>query len=379
MFKNVDEVTRRVVLPAESFYSAVAECYVNNDTCESFLQDLRSRLGEGWDDRLTQPAKVFFATAQTASAVIGAGRFFGGAFRIGRAKLHTAIDQLMDRWEQVLGATEDAVDRWLPERHLQQDVVPSSINLAAPLPQPSTASGVKKVSQSAGSPLQSNSIGTENFTLSDTDDVLSTPLESDASPYPSADDAVEGAEGSGGEAVLHNCNARQKRRRVSDLACKLSRRVRQCIPSVSEVGGGLQETLVELAWFQRVDEILQQNVVVRSLGGLARPAEHFYETASSTFMANKRSVEQFVNALQNRLGAAWDERLKAPASAFYASAIGALGSASASRTESSEDDGDGDMKLAETDGDEGKAQEGRMEVRPQTTKLCHESAPAPGL
>ena len=363
--QNVDNVTKRVVLPAEHFYNSSAECYVDNTTFETFLPALRARLGDAWDDRLTQPAKVFFAPARTASAVVGAGRFFGGAIRLGRAKLHTAIDQLMERWEQVLGATEDAVDRWLPERDGNDcgtDVTAAEIALVSDMLAPSSSSAAQKAWESAGAPIPPRgSLPNDDIdgtlTEYDSDDLCSLD-QFDGSPTPVEDDEfddvppvapsrsvepntktrymdigdvhlvsnpIDGGVGGGGEVALCTSLSRQKRRRVSEIASKLTRRVRQCIPSVTEIGGGLKEQLVELAWFQRVDEILQQNVVVRSLGGLARPAEHFYETATSTFLANKRSAEQFVSALQNRLGSAWDERLKAPASSFYTSAILALG------------------------------------------------------
>src|SRR4051794_4553124 len=54
------------------------------------------------DDRLTPLSKLFFSTAKAVSSLVGAGRAVGGALEKGKASVHSAIDQLMHKWEQAL-------------------------------------------------------------------------------------------------------------------------------------------------------------------------------------------------------------------------------------------------------------------------------------
>lgn len=82
---------------AEHFYAAALATYFDldaNATCDQYVLALRGRAAHAWDDRLTQPARVFYATARTATAFVGLGRFVRGAFGLGRSKLTTAMDQI---------------------------------------------------------------------------------------------------------------------------------------------------------------------------------------------------------------------------------------------------------------------------------------------
>ena len=56
--------------------------------------------------------------------MFGAGRFVGGVVQRGKDSVHHSIDQLMQRWEQVLGRGDAYVDRWLPEREAQAALMP---------------------------------------------------------------------------------------------------------------------------------------------------------------------------------------------------------------------------------------------------------------
>lgn len=238
----LNSVAPIVARPAELFYNTAMEMFMKCTQFADFLSGLKHRLGTAWDDRLTQPASVFFNTATSAASVVGPGRFVGGAIQLGRSTLNAAVGQLMNRWEQVLSYTEDAVDAWLPERDMMGD---------------------------------------------DMDDI------------PDCDDISP-----------------KKKRRASDIANKVTRRVKQRIPSWD----ALKQKLTMGFWFQTVDDILLQNAFIRSLGGVARPAEHFYETALISFEDHKRSLDEFINDLKLRLGAAWDDRLVDPACELYDSA-----------------------------------------------------------
>lgn len=57
------------------------------------------------DDRLAPLSRVFYTTAKAVTGVVGAGKFVGGALQLGKARVHNVIEQLMHRWEQVLGQT----------------------------------------------------------------------------------------------------------------------------------------------------------------------------------------------------------------------------------------------------------------------------------
>lgn len=231
--------------PAEVFYNTAMDIYQQDVSFDEFLSQLRSRLDSVWDDRLEHPASVFFTTAETVTSVVGAGKIFGGALRYGQATFNSAIDQIIERWQMILGVTEDAVDKILPE--------------------------VKEYD---------------------------------------ADDEEKNEE----------LFLKKRGRGVTDIYSKVRRRVKQRIPTFASIRMHVKEKLDRSYWFQKVDDILLQNVLLRSLGDLMRPAEHFYDTAMSTFDQNRQSLSQFVNALRERLGNAWDDRLEEAACEFYESA-----------------------------------------------------------
>jgi len=116
----VQAVTQKVYQPAETFYNTVTEEFVANQSIDQYLQALKERMGPTWDDRLTPLARAFYTTAQAVTAIVGAGSFMGGAFQLGKSRVHTAIDDLLTRWDQVLGVTDDMLDQWLPEKERKE-------------------------------------------------------------------------------------------------------------------------------------------------------------------------------------------------------------------------------------------------------------------
>lgn len=74
----------------------------------------------------------------------------------------------------------------------------------------------------------------------------------------------------------------------------------------------LKEKFVHSIWYNRVDEILLQNIVVKTfsqrVAHLQRPAEVFYNTVTEEYMSHN-TYEDFLQALIAKLGPAWDDRL----------------------------------------------------------------------
>jgi hypothetical protein len=132
---------------------------------------------------------------------------------------------------------------------------------------------------------------------------------------------AEGKESSGIDSLDSEDLSQKKRpRTVRDIASKFSRRVKQRMPSLETLTALIKSKLIDSAWFTKVDEILMQNILMKSFGAFARPAEHFYDTAANTFIEKKRSLDEFIAALKAKLGNAWDDRLKQSATEFYESA-----------------------------------------------------------
>lgn len=287
-FRNVDRIMSEnyllntmIARPAELFFNTATEVFLSSERFSEFLESLKERLGSSWDDRLTPLASTFFSTAHVVSNIVGAGRFVGGALQLGKSTINAAWGQIFSSWEQILGATDSAVDFLLPD---WEELHSNS----------STSSHDEGVSE-----------GEEDSELK------IDPIEGEFKIYQTEDMQSETSDGS----------VRKKRRRgVNDIAVKVSRRVKQRMPSLQSIGLLLKSRFLNYSWFKRVDEILRQNVILRSLGNMVRPAEHFYDTALDIFVEKKRSLDEFLWALKLKLGAAWDDRLTDVAREFYDSA-----------------------------------------------------------
>jgi hypothetical protein len=209
--------------------------------------------------------------------------------------MHSAIDDLIERFDSLLDRTDSAVDNWLPETAEP----PPEFHLDGAAP-PATPPVVTSPAPAGGQPAS-------------------------ASPV------------------------RQKRA-LAPLAGKLSRRLRQRIPAVRDLPHQTKEALLASSWFKRVDAILAQNQVVQlmqeqvsaaveSAHTKLRPAEHFYNTAVQVFQTrcersaagimhpsvvltlcvsrSYRTCEEFLQTLRGRMGLAWDERLVPLAASFF--------------------------------------------------------------
>eukprot|EP01006_Ploeotia_vitrea_P042802 TRINITY_DN66661_c13_g4_i2.p1 TRINITY_DN66661_c13_g4~~TRINITY_DN66661_c13_g4_i2.p1 ORF type:complete len:835 (+),score=435.05 TRINITY_DN66661_c13_g4_i2:45-2549(+) len=80
---------------------------------------------------------------------------------------------------------------------------------------------------------------------------------------------------------------------------------------------------VKSKWFAKVDEILLQNQLMKTITDkvsmrVVRPAEFFYTTATETFLTHGGSADMFLAQLKDAMGSTWDDRLVQPSRAFYA-------------------------------------------------------------
>ncbi|CEO98348.1 Uncharacterized protein PBTT_01713 [Plasmodiophora brassicae] len=268
---------------ADTFYTTATQCYFDcgsEVTSEQFLETLRERMGDMWDPRLLSLARVFYATAKTAASIVGVGRFFKGAFGLGRAKLNHAFEHIIERWDKMLGATDTAVDRWLPELDEVQRASSHSESSSRIWPAPPGTSAAANRSSSGGVEASAGSTG---------DDTASPDEDTDhSSPAPFGN----------------------KRRSVSDIASTLTRRVRQ------RLSPGVREKLGQARWCQTVDEILLENVFVRSLVTASPPSEHFFNTCAG-LLHDAPDVDAFVGAVKRAVGDSWDGRLDEPVRQFY--------------------------------------------------------------
>lgn len=111
----VQTIAQKVVRPAEMFYNTVTEEFPKHTSYESFVAALRIRIGPAWDERLGPLARAFHVTAGAVGTMVGAGKLVGGALQLGRCKVNSVLDDLLARWDSVLGFTDEALDRWLPD------------------------------------------------------------------------------------------------------------------------------------------------------------------------------------------------------------------------------------------------------------------------
>jgi hypothetical protein len=290
----VQKVTQRVVRPAEVFFTTLVEVYTTHGPSarEEYEAEVRDRMGAAWDDRLLQPARVFHTTARAVSAVVGSGRFFGGALQMGRRTFHDIVDDLIDRWETVLSVSDAAVDRYLPE------LPPSSPHVAAAVARALVDSELALDGSAAAASASASASAPTPSPAADS-------VEDENNPTPI------GA-------------TKRENRSALPLAAKVSRRLRQRLPLLRELPAALRTQLLASTWFAQVDSILRENKTIRTMasvvGELVAPAEHFYNTAVDAFNAHAQSVADFVLTLRYKMGAAWDERLRRFAESFFHSA-----------------------------------------------------------
>lgn len=314
----VKAVTNKVVRPAEVFFNTATEVFLTDGSnFEDFLECLRARMGPAWDERLVSPSKAFYTTSKTVKTLVGAGKFFGGALQLGKQKVNSAIDDIMERWDHVLSVTDGAVDNWLPERNNGElDADDSEDDFG-----------------DEASDIVPNTFADEVIFAMDYDIgvgplAAASESEPDHRPEVSEDEDTVVEE----QFISHDTNispsekmVNKRYRSVIPIAEKVSKRIRQRIPLVTELPVTLKAKLMQSEWFQKVDEILRQNAVIQmmqlqmmaALSQVVRPAEHFYNTAVESFRSNTKSSEGFVASLRGKMGSAWDERLTQPAIAFY--------------------------------------------------------------
>jgi len=316
--------------PAEVFFDTTTEVYLTDGgSYDEFLAELKHRMGPAWDDRLEPPAATFYTTSQYVKTAVGAGRFFGGAYQLGKQKLSSVVDDLMSRWDSVLGATDDYLD----------DVLPSLEDESADEEEIMDALQFDMDEEDA-------EVGEDVDEDEDDDDVDSDTIFRMDVEGPRADDEcrtgslqVSEDEDGGLEeemAVLERKStgdgsfspSSTKRNHVVPLAQKYTKRIKQRLPLVRELPAALKSRLMESAWFSQVDGILAENAIVQMMQAqmravmstVTRPAEHFYNTSVETFRMSTKSSQGFVSALKRKMGSAWDERLTSFAESFYQTA-----------------------------------------------------------
>jgi len=350
----VKAVTSRIsplVRPAEVFFNTATEVFMSDgDSWEAFLEAMKVRMGPAWDERLTSPARAFYTTSRTVKTIVGAGKFFGGAFQLGRQKLNDAIDDLISRWDTMVIRTDNAVDYLLPERkeapeeHIENDTDFEEDALVGDLLPSAFSSSLRQVSSDLDSPLlASSAVRGDSALMFEMDfdragsEVSAIDLTEARAEVSEEEDAVVEEESSlssssfGAAAATIPFTAGGKRpRSVLPIAQKVSKRLRQRIPLVTELPAQLKARLLQSEWFQRVDEILRENVIVQmmqlqmlaasALSQVVRPAEHFYNTAARVFIEHTKSCQDFLNHLRQAMGRACDERLTRHAVAFFKSA-----------------------------------------------------------
>jgi len=262
----VNTVTQKLVQPAELFYNEAMELLMSTSSMEQFLEGFEQRLGSQWDDRLLPYAKAFYATSKAVQAVVGCGKFLAGTLQLGKNTISEAMDGMIGKWNKALDVTDQAVDRWLPDK-----------------PEDNT-----------------------------TDITHDEKKGSKSIPYPFS------FQGSEKEAAAPPKKSGQSKKRMHcllPLTQKVYKRLRQ--RTLPEIGTDLRAQLIDYSWFSKVDQILRQNMMVAQFAKIIRPAEHFYNTSLNVFRRNRASVENFLTSLRTSLGVAWDERLVQPAKAFW--------------------------------------------------------------
>merc|ERR1712137_1133278 len=373
------EVNDQVVTPAEQFFSTAIQVFMQNDTdFDTFLAQMKFKMGATWDDRLTAPARAFFATAKTSKTLVGAGRFFEGAYLLGKQRVNSAIDDIIASFNHMLIKADSAVDHYLPDTTGDAADMDSEINdddlllyddddededfdededyddgedefydpmdldvnedtEQYPFQSDSkTSSGtvtpndmsISTTSKPAAMDTGVDSPYTREIGGTDVSEDEDAPTE-DVKAYTAR--MVDVEEGSHVDTDRDSTNSelgKKRARSVGSVVNKVAKRVRQRIPLVRELPTQVKTKLQDSSWFSHVDSILAQNTMVQlmqkqmmaAFSRVVRPAEHFFNTAADTFRNGFKSTDDFVTALRQRMGSAWDPRFQSYATSFFQSA-----------------------------------------------------------
>ena len=308
--------------PAEVFYNTVTEEFMSHGTYDDFIHALIIKLGPAWDDRLTPLAKGFYTTAKAVSALVGAGKFVGGALQLGKMKVHSAIDDLLAKWDRVLGLTDNMIDRYLPERTDSEPRPPQLMSGAD--------SGKRRhqLNINGSSEDYSDYSDSDDSDISelDDDDVDDHVFDMDLDHHTNNNISSASSSDSDSSHNINGISTNKKRTNdhlyifsdvdgdttidlisptsldrehsVPGIAQKLNKRIRQRIPSISNsistvtqlsnktvdvYTDELKQILSDNGWFTTVDTLLMQNMFVKALASFIRPAEHFFNTSLHLF------------------------------------------------------------------------------------------------
>jgi hypothetical protein len=344
-YSKVDEIllqnsvvrsfTAKMIRPAEVFYNTITEEFLSNGANqEQFLLHLKQRVGPAWDDRLAPLAKGFYSTARAVSAIVGAGRFVGGALQLGKAKVNDAIDDLLLQWERVLGSADYMMERYLPEIPQRQLLacsadtnnnnnnqlikVTDSVDLEDSLSLSSDAE-YDYSSDEENTVMNDNNLS--QSTVVSPSDLSSAPSEtSEASSWNAGkkrvytadnclmlDDEDESLDPSSHQLILAPADEQPHDIRSGRvLVTKFGKRIKQRIPAIPTMrdvsfnvqnwGEQLKLQLQQSSWFQSVDGILMENPLVKAFANLVQPAEHFFNTSLHLFQTRTMNINININS-----------------------------------------------------------------------------------
>lgn len=233
--------------------------------------------------------------------------------------------------------TDNAVDIWLPEQTSAADATANDQE-------------EKKICESCcTSPPTTDTLSLAGDLSDEDDDQLVSVQEEDREAIQEAlfADAIVRSpspkgETSAGATSSSAAGPPQEKPQWRPLASKISARLRQRVQLMLELPEHIRSKLLESAWFTRVDEILDQNDVVqlvhREVNGavarasnlastLTRPAVKFYDTAVQSFWTHAKSCEDFIACVKEKMGPAWDDRLRDFAVLFFHTQVKAHGQA----------------------------------------------------
>jgi len=293
----VQAVTQKVYQPAEVFYNTVTEEFVANASIEQYLDSLTERMGPAWDDRLIPLARAFYTTAKAVTAIVGAGRFMGGAIQLGKSRIHNAIDDLLTRWDRVLGVTDDMLDQWLPEKERKE----------RKLKKKQIKKGEEKGEEEETEEETEEEVGEEQelgiFSMEEDEEGESK----DSEENPEETSLVKKRPSSevllGGGAPF--TLTKRIRQQVSSSLTGLGHLTSLPWSMISQLGFELRQQLSQgsPSWFANVNEVLLQNAVVRAISqGVIQPAEHFFNTSMDVFRTYYSEWEMFFRESNNQVG-----------------------------------------------------------------------------
>jgi len=303
----VQAVTQKVYQPAEMFYYTVMDEFVANESLDQFLDALKEQLGPTWDDRLTPLARAFYKSAKAVNSIVGAGRFMGGAIQLGKSKIHTAIDDLLTRWDQVLGVTDDILDQWLPEKEQKSQEKYEKITVS---------SESKSIEMGSDEIYMEPEINRDRET---TDGIFR--MEEDDEKMETKETDIETT-----TQVRLRGGSSSPQSNKNHFLPVVSTKIMEILPLnfIQRLSSELRSLLSygTPSWFTHVDDVLLQNSVVRAISqGVMRPAEHFFNTAMVLFRSYYLEIDIFLIQLKQKLGCTWDDRLAVYSKSFFNLAV----------------------------------------------------------